>query len=542
MNNHFKVFAILLIIVSLTIGGCTTDMDIRNDNNPDTKRVLVTPADVENLIASSFRLYHFAQHGHDPGRALTVMGDEMSSSWGNNGMRDMSEEPAKAINNSSSYGSRRFIEDPWYDNYEVISNVNDGINAIIGGLEMGEDGSTDTDRAHAFAKMCQGLAQGYIGILFDKGFIFPEGIELSSYSPEFAESGLVTAAGIASLQEAITLASADFTTPGDWINGVELTNEELQQVCHSYIARYMVLDARTAAERAALDWTTIVSHINSGITEDFGFEGDDNSWWHPVQYQSNWNGWHTVDNHLHGPSDTSGNYQAWLATPSASQMDFINFSSDRRVTGDDTGITDGEYFYYNPTMFHYASRGTYHWSRYRWQRYDYQYPSAYGFHPMLYTEELDMLKAEAYLRGYGGGSKADVAALINTTRVGTGQMPALDGTESDLELWRAMCYEKRMETTLTGIAWYDYRAWAGLTMDGETVIHVPTGRALEFPVPAKELELLLLDTYTFGGVGNPNTTPGIKAGSRVIDMEYIQKAKAYIDRHNKSNEIVEVKK
>jgi hypothetical protein len=121
-------------------------------------------------------------------------------------------------------------------------------------------------------------------------------------------------------------------------------------------------------------------------------------------------------------------------------------------------------------------------------------------------------------------------------------MTALDGTETELEIWRAMMYEKRMETLLTGCSYFDYRGWAGLTKGGETVIHVPSGRALEFPVPAKELEILLQDVYTFGGVGAANTTPGIKAGSKVIDMEYIKKAKEYIDQHNKSREVIPTKK
>jgi hypothetical protein len=541
MNSKLKLLTAFLVIVAFALGGCTTDMDIRNDNNPDTKRVLVTPADVENLVGSTFRLYHFAHNAWYPSCVLSVMADEMSASWGNWGMRDQSEEPAKSINNSSSYGYRGFLETPWYNNYEVISNSNDGLNAILGGLEIGEEGGTDTERAEAFAKMCQGLAQGYLGIYFDKGFIFPEGVELTAYSPEFVDSDQLTAAGIASLQEAISIASADFTLPGTWINGNEMTNEELQQVCHSYIARYMVSNARTYAERAALDWTSILTHVNAGITEDFGFEGDDNQWWHPQQYASNWNGWFVVDNHIHGPSDTSDNYQDWLDTPSALQQDFINHSSDRRVSGDETGETDGEYFYYQIAQSHYASRGTYHWSRYRYTTFEYQYPSSYGFHPMMRKSEMDMLKAEAYLRG-SGGSKADAAALINVTRVGTGQMSELDGTESDLELWRAMCYEKRMETLMTGCAYFDYRAWAGLEMDGETVINVPSGRALEFPVPAKELEILLMDAYTFGGVGNANTTPGIKAGSKVIDMDYIKRAQDYINQHNKSNNVIPVKK
>ncbi|MCP4725350.1 MAG: hypothetical protein GY863_09955, partial [bacterium] len=423
-----------------------------------------------------------------------------------------------------------------------LSNVNDGMNAILGGLEMGEAGSTDTDRAHAFAKFCQGIAQAYVGIFFDKGFIYPEGVELTAYSPEFVDESVVTAAGIASLKEAITLASADFILPTTWINGHQLTNEELAQVSNSFIARYMVFNAKTAAARAAVDWGTVVTHANAGITEDFGFEGDDNIWWNAIQWNSTWNGWLNVDNHLHGPSDTSTNYTTWANTATADKMDFINHSSDRRVTGDETGITDGTYIKYHPAQCHYASRGTYHFSRYRFLKYDYMESASYGFHPIMYKAEMDMLKAEAYLRGYGGGTAADAADLINETRVAIGEMTPLDGTETDLELWRALCYEKRMETLITGIAYFDYRGWAGLTADGTNVLYVPSGRPIHFPVPAKELEILLQDTYTFGGAGNPATTPGIKAGSKVIDMEYIQNAKAYLEKFKKSNQKIGVRK
>ncbi|MCP4725287.1 MAG: RagB/SusD family nutrient uptake outer membrane protein, partial [bacterium] len=229
----------------------------------------------------------------------------------------------------------------------------------------------------------------------------------------------------------------------------------------------------------------------------------------------------------------------WANTATDLKFDFINQSSDRRVTGDETGITDGLYIKYHPAQCHYASRGTYHWSRYRFLKYDYMESASYGFHPIMYKAEMDMLKAEAYLRGYGGGTAADAADLINETRVAIGEMTPLDGTETDLELWRALCYEKRMETLVTGIAYYDYRGWAGLTADGTEVLNVPSGRPIHFPVPAKELEILLQDTYTFGGIGNADTTPGIKAGSKVIDMEYIQNAKAYLDKFKKSNQRME---
>jgi len=294
----------------------------------------------------------------------------------------------------------------------------------------------------------------------------------------------------------------------------------------------MVHKARSNVERNAVDWNLVLSHIDQGITEDFAPEGDDDRWWHPVQYSSTWNGWYVADNKLHGLSDTSDNYKNWLATPLDDRTHFINHSSDRRVTGDISGTTDGKYFYYQVSQSHYASRGTYIWSRYRFDKFDYQSPGSYGPMPHLTKCEMDMLRAEAYLRGFGGGMKADIAELINRTRVPIGEMESLDGSESDLELWKWMCYEKRMETMMTGISYFDYRGWADLIVEGEHVVHVPEGTIIHWPVPGKELEILMEENYTFGGVGQPGATSSVKGSSRIIDAEYI---KAFRERLNSEN-------
>ncbi|MFC1564578.1 hypothetical protein ACFL6G_06545 [candidate division KSB1 bacterium] len=201
-----------------------------------------------------------------------------------------------------------------------------------------------------------------------------------------------------------------------------------------------------------------------------------------------------------------------------------------------SGITDGRLFYYEPATPHYGV--SYHWSLYRFKKFNYQYPAAYGPMPHITVAEMDMLKAEAYLRGYGG-TKADAADLINKTRVLNGEMEPLTGEESDLELWKWMCYEKRIETQLTGIAYFDYRSWAGMKIDGELVVHVPSGAMIQFPVPGKELQILLHDS-SHPGDYSVWTTPSIRSACKIIDSEYIRKSRERINRHNKSRHKVPI--
>lgn len=58
-------------------------------------------------------------------------------------------------------------------------------------------------------------------------------------------------------------------------------------------------------------------------------------------------------------------------------------------------------------------------------------------------------------------------------------------------LWDALKYETRIEMAGVepGITWYDGRGWGTL----------PAGTMIQFPIPARELEVTRLPLYTFGG-------------------------------------------
>jgi hypothetical protein len=490
--------------LALTLVACQ-DLDVQNVVAPDQTRALAEPGDVESLIGSGFRNWFYGYSRYYPAWALSVAADEGSSSWGNYGMRDISEEPRKAFPNTTGYGYNNVVEGPWYDMYGVISAMNDGLVAINGGLEIGEDGA-DTQRAMAFARFMQGMAHAYLALTFDRAFIFTENDDLESTVFELQDYNTVMDAALTMLDEAIVeMKKGSFTLPDNWIPGFTITNDDLVRITNSYIARFMTAVARTPAERDAVNWQEVMSRIDAGITDDFGIMLDNTNWTDGIKNYIQRYDWFRADNKTVGPADISGNYQAWLATPVADRMDFDITTPDLRVGGGDAG-TDGTYFTYRQTQNHRADRGTYHFSRYFWSRLFYIRQTNIGFDPLMEKAEMDLLKAEAYIRL---GQPDMAVPLINNTRVALGGLPAatvdgvsgadcvpkklFDAAGGCADLWQTLMYEKRVElyAISSGLAYWDARGW-GILLEG-TPYHLP--------MPARELETLQLPLYTFGGVG-----------------------------------------
>ena len=120
-------------------------LDTENLNQPDESRALASSADVEALIKGSVFSY-FASHDYGGYEHLLVSSAVMTCSWGNAMMKLSSSAPRVELPNTTTYSYAYAIENNWYRMYRAISSANDGIRAIDGGMQIGENGA-DNERA-----------------------------------------------------------------------------------------------------------------------------------------------------------------------------------------------------------------------------------------------------------------------------------------------------------------------------------------------------------------------------------------------------------
>ena len=524
--KNLKYATILGLIFTV---GCIDSLDVANEDSPDKDRVVVTPADVENLIGGSFRTYWFAVEDWFGADGLSVVADELTSSWGNAGMKDISSEPRVAFDNTTAYSNIAHLEDPWFGIYGALASVNDGLKAIAGGVKIGEGGE-DSPRAVAYGHLMQGIFYGFLGAFFDQAYIIDETTDLDALAADPALAplkpyGEVIAAAVGYLEAAIKVADANtFTTPDGWVNGYPMTNTLLAQVAHSYIARYTAAVARTPVERAAVDWASVKTHAAAGIADaadDFGpFADVYVAWWSDWRWISASGGWTRGDYHTIGLTDDSGNYAAWLGTATASRTEFLITTADRRIHGasPDTSIADpdttdgvitidttitpanqtpGTLFAFGGGSPFRPARGTYHFSFYvltKWLEYAINVDTKMT---TLTAVEMQLLIAEAEWRA---GNFAAAATIVNVTREAAG-LAAVAGGDADLFKW--LTYEKKMETFVTGsgLAYFDRRGWTNTTGEAGQATDLIPGTPVHYPVPAKELDIGGFVGYTFGGSG-----------------------------------------
>jgi hypothetical protein len=251
-----------------------------------------------------------------------------------------------------------------------------------------------------------------------------------------------------------------------------------------------------------------------------------------------------------GVADQAGSWDAWEKETPGLRMPFEIDADDLRFPiyppvivprGDEASCwgqprsnqcgADGfdiKIEYRDPQRPFRPERGTYHFSGYATLLHNDYWGDWLGPMRWIKKVEIDMLKAEAYIRL---NQEASAVPLINATRTtygglaavtGTGKVPYDDAPTNTRctprmivgfppnpagawecgDLWEAMKYEKRMEAfcSSVGIPWFDDRGWGDLI----------SGTITQYPVPAEELMILLEEVYTFGGIpGEYGSAPDI---------------------------------
>jgi len=490
----------------VAIGAGCADLDVANPNEPDRERALSDALAVQSLVSGSFQTWWEITQGRAPGRMLANAAHTHESSSFNHGTWDAGHLPPKAVVNQPGYGWGYPIDDPWNLLNRANSAIRDALLMVEGGLQIG----ADTQRLRAFAKFMLGLNHGFLAMLYDQGFTVDETVdtEAQAANRDLKPYDEVMEAALGYLTEARQIATANsFTIPGGWMGDRAYSSAQLVRLSHSYSARMMTAGTRSPADRAAVNWNAVLSHIDQGITEDFGVEMTGPGGLYSNQFKSTSSETGGVGLRLLGPADQSGAWQAWEATEPRARQWFYVETDDRRIHAPGDRTQSGTLFQLLKAsngaqeVQNDAARGLWFqtpYSSFAWRSLA---ENSRGFAPDMTVEEMDFLRAEAYIRL---GRPADALPIINRTRVANGGLPpaTVDGVSGARcvprklsgqcgNLMDVLVYEKSLETLWlsAGLDYFDARGFGTLY----------PGTFLHLPVPAVELGALNIPVYTFGG-------------------------------------------
>lgn len=516
MRSRSMAHRAAVLAACLTVAACA-DLTVTNNNNPDRLRATNTPGDVQALIAGTFQRWWPNVYSTTPTVMFGAMGYEFSTPFLCFAGQPMEKEPRPAWNNSSAFTNANVSSTTWLNFYGVISLANDGLQALDRGVSIGVNGA-DNSRARAFAKFMQGVAHGYLALMWDKAVIIDEHTDVDTLAvPTYSPYPEVMAAAISMLKESIAISdTASFTLPSvGWIPGLTYTNKDLSRLAHTFIARFETYVARSATERAAVNWTDVIAQVDAGITDDFAPIGSptglsDSYKQVAARVRTIAGDYMRGGYWLVGPADSTDGWKSWVATPVANRVAFQMRSRDRRIIGEASATAPGSYFTYDPNIgFFNPTRGTYLQTFYYYHRYG--SGTTYNNGPLVAIgrTEMDMLKAEALMRL---NRAAEAVPLINKTRVANGKLPPVDingppDTPGCVprktngacgSLWDALRYDKRIEGAgVDGqVSFWDARGWNTLAENS----------FIQFPIPGRELEIQRQAVYTYGG-GGPGSAP-----------------------------------
>jgi hypothetical protein len=467
---------------------CSTDLTVPNQNNPDVKRALASPQDVQKLATSSVNSWYLTSTFYRPLAMLTVTADELTANFGNFGMRFNNVEPRIAYTNSSAADDGLVAFDTWSGNYQVLGAANDALRAFASGLSLGSADTTEMFKE--LAMFSQAGAMTNLALTFDKAFIVDETTDPAKAKPSLVPYGDVTTAALAKWDALIAASSGknfEYDPSVIPLQGGPLTSAKLNRIANTMAGLLTAYSARTAAERdTKVNWQKVLTYTDKGIGTgsagapfDFTVIGDNDQWYSYFLLYADYPSWMRVDMRVIHMMDPS-------------QPAEFDGTIPPQATGDKRLDTDIKYL---GKVTGDATRGVYMQSPYYHKRYEYHSwqsaTYATGPAPYILAAESDLLRAEALIRT--GGDLTAAANLINNTRVTRGGLKPASAADGKTALLDDIMYERDIELMATN-GWVLFRNRMEDRLRAGTVRHLP--------VPAKELEIQAMPIYTFGGAGN----------------------------------------
>ena len=536
LSSWAAVFAVVT-----AMGAC--DLNVQNPNSPDAKRAFSDPAGLEQLLSGAIRTWTQTRESYWI-MALNAQADNYTASWNNAAMRFYSSVgsdcPSRCGWTNSSTAPEAAggptVEAAWYGYHTVLSSSTDVLRGIADGTCFDDDCTADntlTTRNKAIAKMLQGMAIAGIAMLYDSGFAVDETTDLSNpRTLPFNSRAEMRDFAISKFDEAYTLAgTGSWLTGSNWFGldgGRTYSNTQIQQLIRTMEAELIALWPRNGTENTAADWAAVANYASQGVSSgtpyDWEYYVDIN---HSecgdfcIKTWGNSIGTVRVDTRV-AALVTTNHQNPW---PGGAGNPCPTISADRRVGDGTWGPSDdfngyattaatanaGTDFACSGVVIFPPARGQYHQSNLVHVRYNhlaYTGERLPGFdgagQDPLYTRQMnDLLWAEGLIRS--GGDLNLAAQKIDNSRVVRGGLPTVVGQAAPA-LLTALQYEQEIEFMGQGTdPFFNRRRVDGLT----------TGTPRQMPVPAKELDVLLKEIYTFGGPSQPDMSASAGGARRV---------------------------
>src|ERR1044071_1086769 len=183
--------------LALGLGACELRVD--NPNNPGTKQVKTTPADLENFLGTQYRRWHSALYGvtGNVWGMANIQSFENFSTLANNCQNARYPVPKTAPANNNAVGNTCGGEQNliYFRASEVARGASDVLKALDGGLTFGW-GRRDAS-GRALCPLLRGVSLGYMALVYDSAAVIspddpigPQGTaepqELSGYQDVMA--------------------------------------------------------------------------------------------------------------------------------------------------------------------------------------------------------------------------------------------------------------------------------------------------------------------------------------------------------------------
>jgi len=480
----------IYILASVTILASCKKLNFDDPTTLTNDEAVIKVPDLGYRLVTSSVQTAFSTSTSSSGTHFSLLADQTTNTNGNSSWWDFANEPRLRLNNNASYRGA-VTWNTFYNNF-YQSNLDATIALdIIENQKLkivdnaGNDRTKDCQAAAYFSK---GLAQAYLGVIFDRGIIV-DTLNLSKRSLPNSYKELI-ANGVAHLEKAIKLADENTSFKFDFLAGITIPKATFTKLVNSLIARILSSQPRDKAEAAALGndfWNKVLSYASKGITADYTINTVTGGYYNQlvtnlVQRNADGSGWLAPDLKVAYLADKTGNTPKFYPTSGILPA----------ITTDDERFY--EYFGYTASfgiMLESRGRGLFtNYFRKRWynSRNTLNVPDAVN--PYFLFEEIRLLKAEAkfWLKDYNGA-----AAELNdatASRIAKGKLPVVAANEADLR--KALHYEYAIEIDAAGGAFVPFTF---MRRNNLLVGGTPT----EYPIPQLQLELTKTQVYTFGG-------------------------------------------